>query len=230
MSDARAIMHDGLWRQNAGLVQLLGLCPVLVISSNVVNAVSLGLATCAVMMLSGMAVASLRRWIPQTLRVPIFMLIIATLVTVVDLLFSAYAHGLYRVLGIFIPLITTNCIVLARAEVFASRQPVARAALDGAAMGAGLTAVLAVLGALRELAAQGTLLSGIDLVFGAAARGWVIQVTPADAHYQFLLAALPPGAFFGLAFLIAGKSAWDRRIARRTGPAPLATVPDGAGG
>ncbi|GLS06143.1 electron transport complex subunit E [Chitiniphilus shinanonensis] len=212
---AREIAANGLWRQNAGLVQILGLCPVLVISSNIVNGVSLGLATSLVMLVSGAAVAALRQFVPNELRSPIFILIIAALVTVVDLLLNAYVHGLYLVLGIFIPLITTNCIVLARAEAFASRNGVAQSALDGLTMGLGLTGVLAVLGGLRELVGHGTLLSGIDLVFGPAARGWVIHVIPADAHYQFLLAILPPGAFFGLAFLIAGKSALDRRAARR---------------
>ncbi|TJZ63587.1 electron transport complex subunit E [Chitiniphilus eburneus] len=220
---AREIAGNGLWRQNAGLVQILGLCPVLVISSNIVNGVSLGLATSLVMLVSGAAVAALRQFVPNELRSPIFILIIAALVTVVDLMLNAYVHGLYLVLGIFIPLITTNCIVLARAEAFASRNGVAQSALDGLMMGLGLTGVLAVLGALRELIGHGTLLSGIDLVFGAAAADWVIHVIPAEAHYQFLLAILPPGAFFGLAFLIAGKSALDRRAARRVaGPEVMA--------
>lgn len=214
-SEVRAIAHNALWRQNAGLVQLLGLCPVLVISSNVVNAVSLGLATSGVMALSGMAVAAVRDLVPNTLRTPIFMLIIASLVTVVDLLFNAYAHGLYLVLGIFIPLITTNCIVLARAEAFASRQPVLASGWDGFTMGLGLTGVLAVLGALRELVAHGTLLSGLDLVFGPVAKTWTLHLIPAESGYQFLLASLPPGAFLGLALLIAGKNLLDRRTARR---------------
>ncbi|HSC80308.1 MAG TPA: electron transport complex subunit RsxE, partial [Chitinolyticbacter sp.] len=171
--------------------------------------------------------AAVRDFVPNELRSPIFILIIAALVTIVDLLFNAYAHGLYLVLGIFIPLITTNCIVLARAEAFASRQPVLASGWDGLMMGLGLTGVLAALGAIRELAARGTLFSNLDLIFGPVARGWTLHVIPADAGYQFLLASLPPGAFFGLALLIVGKNLLDRRAARRAAApsVPLHTEP-----
>lgn len=150
-----------------------------------------------------------------------FILLIAALVTLVELLMRAGLPELYAVLGIFIPLITTNCIVLARAEAFASRHPVPHAALDGVMMGLGLTLVLAVLGGLRELFGKGTLLSGLELVLGESARGWVIHLVPESAHYQFLLAMLPPGAFIGLALLIAGKQWWEARPARTPAPAPL---------
>lgn len=213
--EANVIIQNSIWKQNAGVVQILGMCPVLVMSSNIVNGVSLGLATSLVMLISGAAIASMRQFVPNEIRTPIFILIIAALVTVVDLLMNSYMHGLYVVLGIFIPLITTNCIVLARAEAFASKNGVARSALDGFFMGIGLTGVLAVLGALRELIGKGTLLSGIDLLFGPAAKNWVIYVVPAEQHYQFLLAILPPGAFIGLGFLIAGKMALDRRAEAR---------------
>ncbi|MGL4604815.1 MAG: electron transport complex subunit E [Iodobacter sp.] len=205
------IIKNSIWKQNAGLVQVLGMCPVLVVSSNIVNGVSLGLATSLVMLVSGAAIAAIRQFVPNELRSPIFILIIAALVTVVDLLMNSYVHGLYLVLGIFIPLITTNCIVLARAEAYASRNSVWNSALDGFFMGLGLTMVLAVLGGVRELVGKGTLLSGIDLVFGPAAKVWTIYIIPADMHYQFLLAILPPGAFIGLGLLIAGKSALDRK-------------------
>lgn len=205
------IIKNSIWKQNAGLVQVLGMCPVLVVSSNIVNGVSLGLATSLVMLVSGAAIAAIRQFVPNELRSPIFILIIAALVTVVDLLMNSYVHGLYLVLGIFIPLITTNCIVLARAEAYASRNSVWNSALDGFFMGLGLTMVLAVLGGIRELVGKGTLLSGIDLVFGPAAKVWTIYIIPADMHYQFLLAILPPGAFIGLGLLIAGKSALDRK-------------------
>ncbi|MFC4160821.1 electron transport complex subunit E [Chitinimonas lacunae] len=209
-NEAARIVNDGLWRQNAGLVQVLGLCPVLVMSTNIVNAVSLGLATSLVMAVSGAAVAALRRFVPAELRTPIFILIIAALVTVVDLAMNAWLHGLYLVLGLFIPLITTNCIVLARAEAFASRHPPAHAALDGLAMGLGLTGVLGVLGALRELIGQGTLFSGIDLLLGPGFAP--LQLAP--PAYGFLLALLPPGAFFALGLLIAAKQWYDARPAR----------------
>lgn len=214
-SELRELLFNGVWRQNGGLVQVLGMCPVLVMSNSLVNGVSLGFATAGVMLISGSAIAALRHWVPNELRTPIFILIVAALVTMVDLLFKAYLHGLYSVLGIFIPLITTNCIVLARAEAYASRNGVLAAACDGLFMGLGLALVLAVLGGLRELLGQGTLLAGADLVFGPAARGWVLHALPAGWDYQFLPMLLPPGAFFGLALLIAAKSALDRRAARR---------------
>ena len=209
--ESQKIIHNSIWKQNAALGQFLGLCPVLVISSNIVNGVSLGLATALVMLISSAAIAAIREFIPNELRAPIFILIIAALVTMVDLLMNSYVHDLYVVLGIFIPLITTNCIVLARAEAYASKNGVTASALDGLMMGLGLTMVLAILGAGRELIGKGTLLSGIDLVFGASAKSWIIHVIPAEYNYQFLLAILPPGAFIGLGFLIAGKQALDRR-------------------
>ena len=186
-----------------------------------VNGVSLGLATALVTGLSSALIASVRHWVPNEIRNPVFILLIAALVTLVELLMRAGLPELYAVLGIFIPLITTNCIVLARAEAFASRHPVPHAALDGVMMGLGLTLVLAVLGGLRELFGKGTLLSGLELVLGESARGWVIHLVPESAHYQFLLAMLPPGAFIGLALLIAGKQWWEARPARTPAPAPL---------
>jgi len=221
----RAIAHNGLWKQNPGVVQLLGLCPVLAISTNVINGVSLGLATALVMALASAAVAALRHFIPNEIRNPIFILIIAALVTCVDLLMNAYVHPLYLVLGIFIPLITTNCIVLARAEAFASKNPVRESALDGLMMGLGLTLVLAILGAVRELIGRGTLFAGAELVFGDIGRMMVLHVIPAELNYQFLLAILPPGAFFALGFLIAGRNLLDERNKRRAArvPATLAT-------
>ncbi len=198
------IFYNGLWKQNPGAVQLLGLCPILAVSNSVVNAVSLGIATTLVMALSSAAVALIRNIVPNEARIPVFILIIAVLVTVIQLGMNAQMHGLYLVLGIFIPLIVTNCIVLARIEAFASKNPAWHSALDGIAMGLGLTAVLAILGGIRELFGHGTLLSGIDLVFGETAKSLVITVLP---NYQgFLLAILPPGAFITLGLLIAFKN------------------------
>jgi electron transport complex protein RnfE len=205
--ETKEIFLNGLWKQNTGVVQLLGLCPLLAISNSVVNALSLGLATTLVMTLSGSGVAAIREVIPNEARIPVYVLLIAVLVTVVQFLMNAYVHPLYLVLGIFIPLITTNCIVLARADAFASKNHPLHSVVDAFAMGLGLTMVLVVLGAMRELAGKGTLLSGIDLVFGESAKSFVLHVIP---NYRgFLLAILPPGAFISLGLLIAAHN-WNK--------------------
>ncbi len=215
------ILFNGVWKQNTGVVQLLGLCPILAVSSSVVNAVSLGLATTLVMALSGAAIAPIRQAVPNEARIPVFILIIAVLVTVIQYAMNAYMYSLYIVLGIFIPLIVTNCIVLARVEAFASKNPPLESALDGLAMGLGLTAVLAVLGGIREILGHGTLLSGIETVFGEGAKFLVITVVP--NYHGFLLAILPPGAFIVLGCLIAGKNWLNARAAEKAGqtPAPI---------
>lgn len=218
LSEFRTLFQNGLDKQNTGLVQLLGLCPLLAISNTVVNAVSLGLATMLVMMTASGAVSSVRHFVPHEIRIPVFVLIIAALVTVVDLVMNAFVHPLYLVLGIFIPLITTNCIVLARADAFASKNHPLASVVDAFAMGLGLTAVLMVLGAMRELAGQGTLLSGIDLVFGADARPFVLHVLP--GYQGFLLAILPPGAFIALGLLIAAHN-WRRARAEKRAHAAI---------
>lgn len=217
------LAHNGLWKQNPGVVQLLGLCPLLAISNNVVNALSLGLATVFVMMMSSLAVSAVRNVVPHEIRIPVFILIIAALVTVIDLALNAFAHPLYLVLGIFIPLITTNCIVLARADAFASKNHPLHGALDGVLMGLGLTLVLVILGGIREIAGQGTLLSGIDLALGAWAKDWVITLVP--DYKGFLLAILPPGAFIGLGLLIAGHN-WLNTRNQTKARLRAAQVPD----
>ena len=204
LQEIKDILYNGLWKQNTGVVQLLGMCPLLAVSNSVVNAVSLGFATTVVMALSGASISPIRNYVPNEIRIPVYILIIAMLVTVVQYVMNAYKYSLYIVLGIFIPLIVTNCIVLARIEAFAGKNPVLPAALDGFAMGLGLTAVLAVLGGIREIFGHGTLFSGLDLALGEMAKGWVITIVP-DYH-GFLLAILPPGAFIGLGLLIAGKN------------------------
>jgi electron transport complex protein RnfE len=212
MNEFRSLFHNGLIKQNTGLVQLLGLCPLLAISNNVINAVSLGVATTLVMAASSGAVSGVRHFVPNEIRIPVFVLIIAALVTVIDLAMNAFVHPLYLVLGIFIPLITTNCIVLARADAFAAKNHPLHSVVDAIAMGLGLTLVLVVLGAIRELAGQGTLLSGIDLVFGEQAKQFVLHVLP---NYRgFLLAILPPGAFIALGLLIAANN-WQKARAER---------------
>lgn len=221
----RDILDNGVWKQNPGLVQLLGLCPTLAVTSTVVNGVSLGLATALVMAGASGTVAAVRNFVPTEIRIPVFILVIAVLVTVIQLTMNAYMLGLYNVLGIFVPLIVVNCIVLARAEVFASKNPVLPSMFDGFAMGLGLTLALALLGGLREIIGRGTLLSGIDLALGEWASGWVIHVLP--GYKGFLVAMLPPGAFMGLGLLIAGKNWLDQRQARARAVSPPA-APAGA--
>lgn len=200
MSQYSDIIENSIWKQNPGLVQLLGLCPTLAVTVTMVNGLSLGLMTAIVMAASNAAVSPIRKFVPSEIRIPVFILIIAALVTVIDLTMHAYMQALHTILGIFIPLIVTNCIVLARVEAFAAKNPITPAAFDGLMMGIGLALVLAVLGAVRELVGKGTLFSGVDLVFGASAKAWVLTIPD---YNGLLLAILPPGAFIGLGLLIA---------------------------
>jgi electron transport complex protein RnfE len=211
MSAYKEITWNGIWKQNTILVQALGLCPLLAVSTNLVNAVSLGLATIVVMLLSNLAVSALRALIPYEIRIPVFILIIAALVTVIDLAFNAFLHDLYLVLGIFIPLIVTNCIVLARVEAFAAKNGLRAATLDGLAMGIGFVWVIGLFGAVREFIGQGTLFSGIEMIFPKLSG---IQILPAD-YPGFLIAVLPPGAFFVLGSLIACRNWLDARANQR---------------
>ena len=219
----KTIAGNGVWKQNTSIVQILGLCPLLAVTTNMVNGVMLSLATILVMAISNLAVASLRNFIPHEIRIPVFILIVAALVTVVDLLFNANLHELYLVLGIFIPLIVTNCIVLARVEAFAAKNPPLQSTFDGVFMGVGMLWTLALLGAMRELLGNGTLLGGIDMVFPSLHP---IQLLP-ESYPGFLLALLPPGAFILLGCMIAWKNWMDARAAQRANrqpPAPVATA------
>lgn len=217
------IARNGLWKQNSSLVQLLGLCPLLAVTTNAVNGIMLSLATIIVMAIANVAVASLRNFIPHEIRIPVFILIVAALVTVVDLLFNANLHELYLVLGIFIPLIVTNCIVLARVEAFAAKNSPLQSTFDGIFMGLGMLWTLALLGGMRELIGNGTLFAGIDMVFPNLHP---IQLLP-ESYPNFLLAMLPPGAFILLGCMIAWKNWMDARATARAKPkpaAPAATV------
>ncbi|MBS1144155.1 MAG: electron transport complex subunit [Proteobacteria bacterium] len=219
----KTIAENGIWKQNTSIVQILGLCPLLAVTTNAVNGIMLSLATIIVMALSGVAIASLRNLIPHEIRIPVFILIVAALVTVVDLLFNANLHELYLVLGIFIPLIVTNCIVLARVEAFAAKNPPLQSTFDGIFMGIGMLWTLGLLGALREFIGSGTILGGIDMVFPDLHP---IQVLP-ESYPGFLLALLPPGAFILLGCLIAWKNWMEARAAERAKlkpPAPIATA------
>ncbi|MBK9520444.1 MAG: electron transport complex subunit E [Rhodocyclaceae bacterium] len=211
MNAYKEIILNGTWKQNSILAQLLGLCPLLAISATFVNAVSLGLATILVMLLANLVISGLRTFIPYEIRIPAFVLVIASLVTVVDLAFNAFLHDLYLVLGIFIPLIVTNCIVLARVEAFAAKNGLAASTLDGAMMGVGFVWVIGLLGLIREFVGQGTLFSGIEMIFP---RAHAIQVLP-ESYPGFLIAILPPGAFLVLGFMIAGRNWLDARANER---------------
>lgn len=195
------IWRQGLWKNNPGLVQLLGLCPLLAVTNTAINGLGLGLATLFVLVCSNLAVSLLRGSLQPEIRIPAFVLIIATLVTVVDLSLQAWLHELSRTLGIFVPLIVTNCTILARAEAFASRQPPLAAVHDGLAQGIGFGLVLIALGAGRELIGQGTLFAGAELLLGPWASGLSVQIMPEG--FGLLLALLPPGAFIGLGLLVA---------------------------
>ena len=203
------IAADGLWRNNQGLVALLGLCPLLAVSNTVVNGLGLGVATTATMILSSGIVSLIRHLVPREVRLPVFVLVIAANVTIVELLMSAYFHELYNVLGIFIPLIVTNCAIIGRAEAFASKNPFSLAVLDGLFMGLGFTAVLLALGALRELIGTGALFIRAELMFGPAANAWKLSLLP--DYEGCLLALLPPGAFIALGLLVAAKNVINAR-------------------
>lgn len=208
----RQHFRAGLWDDNPGLVQLLGLCPLLAVTTTFVNGLGLGIATIAVLAASNVLVSTTRQWIQSEIRIPIYVLIIASLVTCTELLFKAWFPGLDRSLGIFIPLIVTNCAIVARAEVFASRNPVLPSLADGVGMGAGFTLLLVAIGMFRELVGQASILSRLDMLFGGEPMNGLALV---DGGW--LLAVLPPGAFFSLALAVAAKSAIDRKraIARR---------------
>ncbi|MCP1622606.1 electron transport complex subunit E [Pseudomonas nitroreducens] len=208
----RDIALQGLWKNNPGLMQLLGLCPLLGTSSSMVNALGLGLATIFVLFCSSIAVSLIRGTLSESVRLPAFLLVIATLTTCVELLMQAWRYELYEVLGIFVPLITTNCVILGRAQAFASTNNVARSAFDGLMMGLGFALVLLAIGTLRELLGHGTLLAGMDLLLGPGAASWKLQI---PGYQGLLLAVLPPGAFLVLGLLIALKNRIDESLADR---------------
>ena len=200
----RKIIADGLWNNNAGLVQLLGLCPLLAVTSSAINGLGLGLATTLTLVTTNTTVSLSRKLIRPEVRIPVFVLLIASVVTVIDLGMNAWFHGLHKVLGIFIPLIVVNCNIIGRAEAFASKHTVDRAFLDGLAIGLGFTLVLVMLGGLRELVGHGTLFAQAQLMFGEAGRA--LSLTVIEDYRGFLLAILPPGAFIGLGLMIAARN------------------------
>jgi len=227
MNDSwRKIFLNGLWQQNTGLVVLLGLCPLLAVTSTVVNGLGLGLATMLTLIFSNLAVSLARRVLRPEIRIPAYVVIIASVVTSIQLLMQAWFHELYLVLGIFIPLIVTNCAIIGRAEAFASRNAPLPSMLDGFATGLGFCLTLVLLGATRELIGRGTLLSQAGLMFGD--WGTHLKMTVIPHHPGFLLAVLPPGAFIGLGLLIAGRNWLNGRMSRPEKHLSGSTRPSGA--
>jgi electron transport complex protein RnfE len=205
------IAKDGFWDNNVVFAQSLALCPLLAVTGTATNGLGMGLATTAVMVASGLLISMLRGLITPEVRIPVFVLIIAVLVTLVDLGLNAWLHDLHKVLGLFIPLIVTNCAILGRAESFASRNEVMPAAFDGLMMGVGFTFVLVLLGAIREIIGSGTLFANAELLLGQGMA--FLEMTLIPDYRGFLLAILPPGGFLALGFMLAGKRLIDARIA-----------------
>ena len=210
-AEYKELAWQGLWKNNPGIVQLLGLCPLLAVTSTLTNAIGLGLATLFVLICSNATVSAIRHWVPKEIRIPIFVLIIASFVTCVQLLMNAYTFGLYQSLGIFLPLIVTNCAIIGRAEAYASKNPIKQATFDGLMMGLGFLLILVLIGAVREILGQGTLFDGANLLLGEWASILRVEVFHLDS--QFLLAILPPGAFIVMGLIIALKNAIDDRVA-----------------
>jgi electron transport complex protein RnfE len=216
MSEFKELTWQGLWNNNPALVQLLGLCPLLAVTTTAINGLGLGIATLLVLVGSNITVSLVRNFVPNEIRIPIFVMVIAAFVTIVQLIMNAYTYELYLALGIFIPLIVTNCAIIGRAEAYASKNPVKESAYDGFIMGAGFALVLVFLGGMRELIGSGSLFSGADLLLGAWAADLKMQLfTP---EQPFLLAILPPGAFIGMGLIIALKNIMDTRMARWFAP------------
>jgi len=201
---------NGLWKNNPAIVQLLGLCPLLAVTGSVVNAIGLGLATIVVLVCSNTAVSLIRNIVSDAVRLPAFVMIIAAAVTCIELLMQAFTYELYQILGIFLPLITTNCVILGRADGFAAKNALLPSFYDGLIMGVGFTVVLVLLGAARELVGTGAIFASMDLLFGPVAADWKLVLF--DNYQPFLLAILPPGAFIFTGLIIAVKNVVDGRI------------------
>ncbi|HEX9802171.1 MAG TPA: electron transport complex subunit E [Gammaproteobacteria bacterium] len=210
--DYRRIMRDGLWDNNVVFAQMLALCPLLAVTGTATNGLGMGIASLVVLVLSNLVVALFRGIITPEVRIPIFVLLIAAIVTVVDMLINAWLHELHKVLGLFIPLIVTNCAILGRAEAFASRNTVRASIIDGLAMGVGFTIALVALGAVREILGAGTLFANASLLLGEGFS--FLELTLIPDYRGFLIMALPPGGFLMMGFLMAGKRVLDARRQR----------------
>jgi electron transport complex protein RnfE len=212
--DYKEITQKGLWSNNPALVQVLGLCPLLAVSSTVVNALGLGLATLLVLTTTNAAVSLIRHHVSDAVRLPAFVMIIASAVTCIELLMKAFTYELYQILGLFIPLIVTNCAVLGRADAFASKNKLLPSAVDGFMMGMGFLLVLVCVGVVRELLGTGHVFADMQLLFGESARNWQLNIFGAD-YPNVIFALLPPGAFIVVGFLVAGKNIIDTQLKNR---------------
>lgn len=209
----KKLLKNGLWENNPALVQILGLCPLLAVSNSAINALGLGLATIFVLTTSNLLVSSTRHWLRPEIRIPVFVLLIASAVTLCQLIVQAYIYPLYQTLGIYLPLIVTNCVIIARAEAYAVKNPIKEATLDGFFMGTGFACIIFLLGCIREVLANGTLFSGAEVLFGSIAQNWTLHLL--NIKSGIILAALPPGAFICYGFLVAGKNALDNLFEHR---------------
>ncbi len=216
------ISLSGLWRNNPALIQLLGLCPLLAVSNSTVNAFSLGVVTLFTLIISNLLVAAIRYQLPAAIRIPLYVLIIATTVSALELLIRAWFPELNQALGIFLPLVVTNCLIIGRAEAFASRHNCVQAVIDAVIMGLGFLWVITALGAVRELIGQGTLLSDAHMLFGDGAKNWGVELFNTDS--ALLIAILPPGAFLALGFMVALKNAIDLTGGLRSSHSPVSTT------
>jgi len=218
----KSIIINGLWTNNTSFVQLLGLCPLLAVSNTVVNGVGLGIATILVLIITNTLISALRNYIPHEIRLPIFVLLIACSVSAVEFFIKAYYYDLYLVLGIFIPLIVTNCFVIGRAEAFAIKNTVSHSIVDAISIGIGFTIAIALLAGVREIIGQGTLFANADIMFGESAK--FLTITVFENYRGFLLAILPPGAFLVLGLLIAGKNWLESRAKKSIKTIPIKLV------
>jgi electron transport complex protein RnfE len=219
------LMRDGLWSKNVVFAQLLAMCPAMAVTGSATNGLGMGLATTAVLVVSNALVSSVRHLVSNDVRIPVFVVLIATLVTIVDMSLNAWLHELYKVLGLFIALIVVNCAILGRAEAYASRAPVLASAIDGLAMGLGFTAALTLIGAVREVLGSGTLFANAHLLLGEAFAFMELRLIP--DYKGVLLMILPPGGFLALGFLLAAKRVMEAKFAARGAagpPQPLTSV------
>jgi electron transport complex protein RnfE len=224
------IARDGLWNNNIAFSQMLALCPLLAVTGTATNGLGMGLATLVVLITSGLSISLLRGLITQEVRIPVFVLIIAAIVTLVDMSMNAWLHDLHKILGLFVPLIVTNCAILGRAESFAFRNPVMPSVFDGLMMGLGFTLALVILGVVREILGSGTLFANASLLLGDAFS--FLEITLIPDYRGFLLMILPPGGFLVLGFLLAGRRVLDSRLqqaklARNSAPGSDDAVIDG---
>jgi len=218
------IAKDGLWDNNVVFAQMLALCPLLAVTGSATNGLGMGLATTAVLLASNTLISAVRHLVSAEVRIPVYIVLIATLVTLVDMGLNAWAHELYKVLGLFIALIVVNCAILGRAESFASKSPVLHAAADGLMMGLGFTFALVVIGGVREVIGAGTLFANARLLLGESFA--FLELTVIPEYRGYLLMILPPGGFLAVGFLLAGKRMLDRRLAARA--ETEAAVPEAA--